>query len=85
MTLADAEMILDGWRDNPPAHHMMQILAMAWGWKPKRRPAPRPAQSVPAEILMMPGMKSGDVHQGLGAPVLDFESLKRQAGARGVR
>ena len=76
MTLAEAEIICDGWRDNPPAHHMMQILAGMWGWKPPQRHAPvTPMQA--AEVLAIPGMsQKRDVHEGLGAPVLDIAQLR---------
>lgn len=83
MTLAEAEMLFEGWRDNPPARHWLQILARAWGHKPPRRAADPKAAQPMAEILAIPGVtQRRDVHEGLGTPVLDFAALKRQAGAR---
>lgn len=79
MTLSDAEMLFEGWRDNPPARHWLQILARCWGYKPPRRAADRPPEQLMTEILAIPGMQAKrDVHEGLGAPLLDFAALKRQ-------
>ncbi len=76
MTLGEAELIFESWREAPPAHHLLQVLARLWGWRPPR--APGEAQAADARALLaIPGMMQKPVGEGLPAVVLDFEALKR--------
>lgn len=60
MTIDQAQEIFDGWRTSPPAHHMMQVLAAAWGWKPPRDGASAPTGK-PVSPPAMPGGNSATV------------------------
>jgi hypothetical protein len=76
MTLAEAELIFASWREAPPAHHLLQVLARLWGWQPPR--ARGEAETADARALLaIPGMVQKPVGEGLPAAVLDFEALKR--------
>jgi hypothetical protein len=87
MTLGEAALIFESWRETPPTHHMMQALARLWGWKGPPRaicsdegrdpPMPRHAPTPPNEALAIPGLTHRPVGEGLPAVVLDFEALKR--------
>ena len=92
MTLGEAELIFESWREAPPTHHMMQVLARLWGWKgpphavgsgepgpmPGRAPAmPRYAPTFAGGAPAIPGVMHRPVGEGLPAVVLDFEALKR--------
>jgi hypothetical protein len=76
MTLFEAELIFENWREAPPAHHLLQILARLGGWRPPR--APDEAQAADARALLaIPGIVQKPVGEGLPTAVLDFEALKR--------
>ena len=36
MTLDEVDDLSAYWRENPPAHEMLQVVAMHLGWKPAR-------------------------------------------------
>lgn len=80
MTLQDAEIIFDGWKAMPPPHHLLQILARAWGWK-----GPQLAASASIESEGRPdGLIAFAQVPGLpvGAPVRDPGSVFDIAEAR---
>jgi hypothetical protein len=78
MTMAEAELIFAAWREAPPAHHMLQVLARLWGWQgPAAGRVETPPAPTIADLAGMPGFsRRRDVHEGLPAPILDFETLK---------
>lgn len=82
MTLAEAEEIFDYWRDNPPAHLMVQTIAAALGWKP--RPAEGPTASGGTMPAPPPGLAvvSGGAGPDMPAPVLDIEAMRARNRAR---
>jgi hypothetical protein len=45
MTLSDVIDQLDYWSDIPCHGDMLQIIAMGWGWKPKKARAAKPTQA----------------------------------------
>jgi hypothetical protein len=64
MTLIEAGEIFDYWRDRPPSHHMLQILAALWGWKQPSgarsretpsAPVATPAAAATAALANVPG------------------------------
>jgi hypothetical protein len=89
MTMSQAGIVFAGWRESPPAHHMMQVLATQWGWKP--RPAamkgmpspPPPGRQVAQEILTIRGMATGNIYQGLPRP-MNFAQLLAQTTRRRI-
>jgi hypothetical protein len=85
MTLGEAALIFESWRETPPTHHMMQVLARLWGWQGPARDrrseigdqTTRPPISDLRSLAAIPGMTHRPVGEGLPAVVLDFEALKR--------
>jgi hypothetical protein len=71
LTLLDLdELLLPYLAEHPPTH----ILVAAFvGWKPKEK---RSATIDDLARELGPGFQQRDVHDGLGAPVLDFARLK---------
>jgi hypothetical protein len=75
MTLGEAELIFNSWRDTPPAHYMLQVIARMLGWKPAATGATE-AGDARTRILAISGFSERPVGEGLPA-VLNFEQLKR--------
>ncbi|HJU15713.1 MAG TPA: hypothetical protein VJ770_04520 [Stellaceae bacterium] len=75
MTLGEAELIFESWLETPPTHHMAQVLARLWGWKPRTRSRAEtgPSRTLPA----IPGLDHRPVGEGLPAVILDFAALRR--------
>lgn len=78
MTLPQAEIIFEGWRASPPAHHMMQILARAWGWKgPPRSASSNPGEKMDmAALAAIPGMRPGKPTRDAAAKLTTMADLK---------
>jgi hypothetical protein len=88
MTMSQVGIVFAGWQQSPPAHHMMQVLARQWGWKPrpaamKSMPSP-PGRQGAQEILAIRGMAwARNIYQGLPKP-MNFAQLLDQTTRRRI-
>jgi hypothetical protein len=81
MTLVDYEELCAYWAEHPPVHLMVAAYLGVGEDKPQ---AVRPAAAPPSQVNTLPLMgvhHVRDYYHGLGAPILDFEELKKQAQA----
>jgi hypothetical protein len=72
MTLAEAGDIFDYWREHPPVHLMVEIVARMLGWKP---PA-APVADDTAPLAPPPGIVVARAGLGMPAPQLDLETMQ---------
>jgi hypothetical protein len=80
MTLAEVGEIFAYWRENPPAHLMVQTIARMLGWKPAEdvaRSLDEVAAMAPPGLSVAP---RGDIN--MPAPVLDIETLRARNHAQ---
>jgi len=84
--MAEAEDILGYWDETPPGFLSLgRIEAMLAAWLGVKRTKGLPATPMDAmrELGQVPGISVGrDVHEGLGAVVLDFDELRKKNHGR---
>jgi hypothetical protein len=89
MTLLDVEELSGYWAEHPPVHLMVAaylgVKPQPSGPSPVAGSGPRLTSGSPvadpvdaAALLRVPGMARGDIHDGLAAPIFDFEELRRR-------